>query len=111
MRKLWCILLVFIYLFFYITGCDKIDRTGIDHADTSLPELKDHPVYRNYNFSHDQKVIDMGVQPFWVPTSNISEIMRIDNILREELDALGYRLNVFPFLKGNDINYFLKAGI
>lgn len=110
MRKLRYLLLVFICLFFYITGCDKVDRTGIDHADTSLPELKDHPVYRNYNFSHNLKVIDFGVQPFWVPTSNISEIMRIDNILREELHALGYRLNVLPFFKGNDVNYFLKSG-
>ena len=110
MRKLRYLLLVFIYLFFHITGCDKVDRTGINHADTSLPELKDHPLYKNYNFSQEKTVIDMGDQPIWIPTSNISEVMKRDNILREELMAIGYSLKIHPFLKGNDVNYFLLRG-
>ncbi len=74
------------------------------------PDLSDHPIYREYEFGQDESVIDLGTQPLWVPTSLISEAMRRDTLLQTSLAELGLRIRFHPFLKGADVNFFLRRG-
>lgn len=69
-----------------------------------------NPIYQAYNFSHDPDTIDIGVQPLWLPTGIISEVMRRDLILRESLGKQGLVIQFHDFLKGADINAFIERG-
>lgn len=71
-------------------------------------DLSSHPIYSKYEFSSDPNVINMGIQPLWVPTSIITEVMSHDQILSNQLEQLGFSIAFYPFLKGNDLNYFMK---
>lgn len=75
-----------------------------------LPDLSQHPIYRHYDFSQATEIIDIGIQPLWVPTCLISETMRRDDILRRRLSALGFEVRFHSFSKGADVNYFLERG-
>lgn len=70
-------------------------------------DLSNHLIYNHYSFHSVKNVIDFGEQPIWIPTSTISEVMKRDNILKEELGNLGFSVEFHPFLKGNDVNYFV----
>ncbi len=70
-------------------------------------DLSNHLIYKHHDFYSAENVIDFGEQPIWIPTSTISEVMKRDNILKEELNKLGFSIKFYPFLKGNDVNYFM----
>lgn len=89
-------------------GCRKIEDERLEsHFQQDL--LK-HPIYSNYKFSEKNSVINIGIQPLWIPTGHIVETMKRDEILHNELSELGLEIKFYPFLKGSDINYFLKRG-
>jgi len=69
-----------------------------------------HPVYSGYEFGKDAKVIDFAVQPLAVPIGVTAEVMKRDTILRKALGELGMEIRFHPFMKGADINFFLKQG-
>lgn len=71
-------------------------------------DLGSHPIYSTYEFSSDPNVINMGTQPLYIPTSVITEVMSRDRILSDQLKQLGVSLVFYPFLKGNDLNYFME---
>jgi len=73
-------------------------------------DLSRHPIYSRYDFAKGPRVINFASQPLAVPIGVISEVMRRDRILRQELAKLGYEIRFLPFLKGNDINFFFKQG-
>lgn len=73
-----------------------------------LENLEEHYLYKDYEFSDDKKVIEVGFQPLLIPTSLISEVMKRDKILKEELGKQGYSIKFHEFLKGDDINYFIE---
>lgn len=75
-----------------------------------IPDLHGHPIYRNYEFGADDSVIDMGIQPMWLPTGIISELMRRDGILHAALSRQGLKIRFHPFLKGADVNHCLFRG-
>lgn len=75
----------------------------------SAPDLSDHPAYSKYDFGGDN-VIDVGIQPLWIPASLITEAMKRDAVLREALAAEGLRVRFHPFMKGADVNFFLRRG-
>lgn len=77
---------------------------------SDAPNLSDHPIYREYEFGQDERIIDFGMQPLWVPTSLISEVMRRDTLLQTSLAELGLRIRFHPFLKGADVNFFMRQG-
>ena len=76
----------------------------------SVPDLSDHPVYRDYHFGKADHVIDFGTQPVWLPTCMISETMRRDVLLKKALAEQGLEIQFHSFLKGADVNYFLARG-
>ena len=73
-------------------------------------DLSHHPVYSTYRFSPAEGVVRIGIQPFWVYAANLTEAMRRDRLLSEELAALGLRAEFHSFLKGPDINFFMERG-
>jgi ABC-type nitrate/sulfonate/bicarbonate transport system substrate-binding protein len=56
------------------------------------------------------QVVEFGNQPLWVPATIITEAMRRDVILRQDLAELGLSLRLTSFLKGADANRALAKG-
>ncbi len=80
------------------------------HSVVSMPDLSNHPTYSNYKFNNTEDVVNIGVQPIYSPTGFISETMKRDAVLNKELSRSGMKLRFYAFLKGDDVNYFLRRG-
>lgn len=74
------------------------------------PDYSDHPVYSAYDFSTADSVINIGLQPLYLPTSLIFEAVKHDSILHANMTNLGLELRFFDFLKGNDLNFYMQRG-
>lgn len=85
-------------------------RPSPEYSPATPQDLALHPLYRTYDFGEAGRVLRVGVQPLYYPTGLVLETMRRDLVLREELRALGTRLEFFPFYKGDDVNHFLLRG-
>lgn len=70
--------------------------------------LMSHPIYSKYVFYNTDKVINIGVQPLYLPTGLISEAMKRDTVLQKALEDLGVEVRYYPFLKGDDVNFFIQ---
>ena len=81
-----------------------------EHSVVSMPDLASHPTYSNYKFNNAEDVINIGVQPIYSPTGLISETMKRDAVLHKVLSGLGMNVRFYAFLKGDDVNYFLRRG-
>jgi sulfonate transport system substrate-binding protein len=81
-----------------------------DQSIVKTPDLSHHPVYSKYRFNKAENVINLGVQPLYSPTGFITEVMKRDTVLRKDLSALGMKVSFYPFLKGGDVNCFLRKG-
>ncbi len=77
----------------------------------SSPDLVNHPIYSNYNFDQNDSVINIGIQPMYLLTGIIMEVIKRDKILNKSLASLGKRINYHPFCKGADVNFFLTKKI
>jgi len=75
-----------------------------------LSDLRKHPIYSTYVFPEDEKIINFGVQPLWIFASNVAEIMMRDAIFHQSLRELGLSIRFHHFLKGNDVNFFIRRG-
>jgi len=91
-------------------ACTSSAGRGLEQPDILSPDLANHPIYSSYNFGEDEKVIDIGIQPLWVPTSAISEVMKHDKILQDALEQEGFEIRFHSFSKGIDVNYFFGQG-
>ena len=76
----------------------------------SEPDLSNHPMYAKYEFSKEKKIINIGTQPLWVPTGLITAAMKRDIVLRSVLSEMNKEIRFYGFLKGDDVNFFLKRG-
>ena len=87
-------------------------RTGKTEtvSDISPPDMSHHPIYSKYEFGKTDNIIDIGIQPLEIPPGVISETMQRDTVLRDALSELGLKARFHPFLKGADINFFLRRG-
>lgn len=72
-------------------------------------DLSNHPIYSAYQFGHEDKIIDIGTQPLFLP-GVISEVMKRDAILKSALAKSGAEARFHSFLKGADVNFFLARG-
>ena len=72
------------------------------------PDRAGHPIYSKYHFDRSGRIINFGVQPLYLPTGLISEAMKRDRVLQKALKDLGVEIRYYPFLKGDDVNFFLK---
>ncbi|MGR3304089.1 MAG: NrtA/SsuA/CpmA family ABC transporter substrate-binding protein [Candidatus Scalindua sp.] len=81
-----------------------------NYPAVSTPDFSNHLVYSNYKFNNTEDVVNLGVQPIYSPTGFISEAMKRDAVLNKELSRSGMKLRFYAFLKGDDVNCFLKQG-
>ncbi len=99
-----------LFLLFILLLC--ISWSGCNKPQNSpAVNFEEHPLYRQYQFSNDEKTIEIGVPTPWATVSHLVEIMKRDEILKEDLRTMGYTVKFYPFLKGEEINYFLKKGV
>lgn len=86
----------------------KADRKS---GPASAPaNLARHPVYSAYRFEKDENIVHFGIQPLWIFEGNVSELMRRDGILRDKLRELGLVMRFYAFLKGEDVNFYIRRG-
>ena len=81
-----------------------------DRPTVNTPDFSDHPIYSKYKFNNTENIINLGTQPNYSPTGFITEVMKRDAVLRKDLSALGVEVRYYSFLKGGDVNYFLRKG-
>jgi len=97
---------------FYIILClSFVLSAGCKKANDTKTSLENHPTYKSYKFSDDEKVIEIGVPVPWASINHLVEIMKRDGILRRELERRGYTVVFYPFAKGVDANYFVEKGL
>ena len=65
--------------------------------------------YSAYQYGETNTVY-VGTQPLYAPTGLITEAMKRDAVLQEELLRLGLRIVFYPFEKGYDVNTELVPG-
>lgn len=71
--------------------------------------LRSDKVYATYRYG-EPNTIYVGTQPLYAPTGLITEAMRRDSVLKEELQKLGVKIVFYPFMKGADVNTHLIDG-
>jgi ABC-type nitrate/sulfonate/bicarbonate transport system substrate-binding protein len=89
-------------------GC----RTGLTpgpSAGTSSA-VRAQRVYASYSFDPSPNVLNFGVQPLWIPTCVIWEVMARDLRLQSDLRRLDCRLDAHAFFKGRDMNAYMRSG-
>lgn len=88
---------------------DLFERPVPSPSTGNAQDLSSHPIYGGYLFANEGTVIDIGIQPLWLP-GVISEVMRRDTILKSALAERGMEIRFHSFLKGADVNFFLERG-
>ncbi len=76
----------------------------------ALVDLRKSPIYSTYVFPKDEKIINFGIQPMFTFAGSIAEVMDRDSILRQDLEKLDLEIRFHAFLKGQDVNFFVKRG-
>ena len=104
------IALLTLAVIFFGGACSSGAGDDANLPTTSEPDLSLHPIYSTYDFGEDDNVVDIGIQPLWIPPGIITEAMKRDAVLQEALSAEGIELRFHPFLKGADANFFLERG-
>lgn len=99
------ILIILIGLFFLFLSKKRDSPLS---SVTLPPDLFNHPIYSHYQFNQSDSIINIGIQPLYLPTGIIFEVIKRDNILNRTLSALGKEIKYYPFLKGADMNFFLQ---
>ena len=64
--------------------------------------------YDNYKFTLSDSVINIGIQPLYLPASLFTELITRDKILEQQLDSLDLKINFYKFLNGKDIGKFIS---
>jgi len=100
-------ILILLSIHTILNSCDNKQRD----SDTLTLDLANHPIYSRYNFERNDKFINIGIQPLYLPTGIIFEAIKRDNILVYELSRLNKEIRCFPFLKGADVNVFLQKNL
>ena len=77
-------------------------RTNVDFAA--------HPTLSAHDYAQSDGVLDLGVQPCWIPTNLIVEAMERDALLEAALAEHGTTIRYHGFMKGDDANYYLEQG-
>ena len=99
--------LIIIVSFLFIFSSSK--KQGIQKSHQSLSNnLWSHPSYSQYDFDQSDPIINIGIQPLYLMTGIIFEAIKKDNILDREISQLNMKIEYYPFLKGEDVNFFLK---
>ncbi len=84
----------------------------IYHAETWSVPAGETITYKlnsyDYPLTDSARVIEMGVQPLWVPASIITQMMQYDQVLREMLRAKNYEIRFYNYYKGADLIHLVE---
>lgn len=80
------------------------------NSQSASTNLQNHPIYSQYNYNQDDTIINIGIQPLYLPTGIIFEALKRDSILSKALLQLDKEIRYYSFLKGADVNFFLQQG-
>jgi sulfonate transport system substrate-binding protein len=91
---------------------------GVAHTGENEPtlprgssaDLSRHPIYSTYRLEQDGKTVHIGIQPLWICEGNVAEVMKRDVILQRGLRELGLDIRFHAFLKGQDVDFFVRRG-
>jgi NitT/TauT family transport system substrate-binding protein len=106
----WTFLILFLCVSSVTSTTFLKDGYGEGYSKPASPDLSNHAIYSNYDFNNTENVVNLGTQPFFSPTGFITEAMKRDTVLHNALSGSGFEIRFFPFLKGNDVNFFLRRG-
>ncbi|MDP2724453.1 MAG: ABC transporter substrate-binding protein [Bacteroidales bacterium] len=99
------LLLVFVvglwWVFSRIIGEERLSYGSID-SSVNIPNNY------QYAFTDSTQVIEMGVQPLWMPVAIIIQVMKHDQVLKEMLALRNQEIRYYPFYNGTDI--FTRMG-
>ena len=84
-------------------------RKNLDDSLAGDPNAQGKDVYATYRYGEPGTVY-FGTQPLYSPTGLLTEAMRRDPVLREELEKIGFEVVFYPFRKGSDVNEQLVSG-
>ncbi|MEO5356584.1 MAG: ABC transporter substrate-binding protein [Nitrospirae bacterium YQR-1] len=107
-KRLIIISAITLLVIFIAVKSPILDRRSTAPLQSS--DLSNHPIYSKYKFEVNENIINIGVQPLYSPTGVITEALKRDTILRQSLSRLGLEMRFYSFLKGSDVNYFMKNG-
>jgi len=65
----------------------------------------------DYRLTDSTQIIEMGVQPLWVPASIITQVMQYDQVLLEMLQAKNYQIRFYNYNKGADLIHLIQKNI
>ncbi len=99
------LIIIGITLLIYFLSAKQEMRMSPLGQPTNLPN---HPIYSQYIYTQNDTTINIGFQPLYLPTGIIFEVIKRDRILQNALKRLGKKIAYFPYIKGADINFFLK---
>lgn len=86
-------------LIFTMSSCNETPSSN---------EIKEPAYYENYKIETGENIINIGIQPLYLPTSLFTELVARDKILEKKLDSLGFKTNFYKFLNGKDIGKFIS---
>ncbi|MBF0140394.1 MAG: ABC transporter substrate-binding protein [Magnetococcales bacterium] len=91
-------------LFWLISSLPGLVYPGENQTHTPVS-----PVAGN---DHGQSVepMDIGIQPLWLPSGIIAEVIKRDAILRRDLERLGTVPRFYPYFKGFDVSRAMHDG-
>ncbi|MBF0345771.1 MAG: NrtA/SsuA/CpmA family ABC transporter substrate-binding protein [Nitrospirae bacterium] len=105
--------LKFVYLIIAVVVVSCIlfflaDRSNsVAAAETASESVVKTP-YALYKLVKSDNYLNIGVQPLYLPAGLITSVMSRDMILHHRLEELGIKIVFYQFLKGSDVNSFLK---
>jgi len=107
--KFWILIrwLIFSVSAILMLSCSKAKKDDYSF-NANNPDLNNHQIYSQYEFEKNANVINIGIQPLYLPTGIIMEVIKRDNILNRALLKSGKKIEYYPFMKGADLNFFIK---
>ncbi len=112
-KGIYFVCLTLLFLVSSVSGCGEGGESTTPKEYLQPPgNLNAHPIYKNYDFYDnpaDPTVIRIGIQPLYLPSNLFAAVMRRDRQLQKALRQYQLSIRFYPFLKGNDVNFFLKS--
>jgi ABC-type nitrate/sulfonate/bicarbonate transport system substrate-binding protein len=90
------------------TGCELLSSRH--DSRRVAPPVNPQQLYASYRFESAPDVLHFGIQPLWIPTCVIWEVMARDERMEQDLRRAGCRVQTYPFFNGRDLNEYLSSG-
>ncbi|MBF0420333.1 MAG: ABC transporter substrate-binding protein [Magnetococcales bacterium] len=91
-------------LFWLISSLPGLVYPGDDSSHTPAPSVAGSDLVPSSGR------VDIGIQPLWLPSGIIAEVMKRDAVLRRDLQQLGAVPRFYPYFKGSDVSRAMHDG-